>query len=85
MTYPEGHCINAVLDTDVAAPQGEFGITTPMTVRIGDQVVDLGTIELWLSDPTLVDRRQHEGRVHHSFTTPDRTVRYHRPAGIFAT
>ncbi len=46
MTYPEGHCINVVLDTDIVAPQGELGIITPMTVRIGDQVIDLGTIEL---------------------------------------
>ena len=29
MTYPEGHCINLALGTDVAAPEGEFGVTTP--------------------------------------------------------
>jgi hypothetical protein len=79
MTYPEGHCINVVLDTDVAAPEGEFGITVPMTVGIGNQSVDLGTFEVWLADPVLVQRRQNEGRMHYAFTTPDRTVRYHRP------
>ena len=29
MAYPEGHCIIVVLDTGIAAPEGEFGITTP--------------------------------------------------------
>lgn len=81
MTYPEGQCIIVVLDTGVAAPEGAFGITTPMTVGIGRQSIDLGTIETWLTEPTLVERRQHEGRMHYAFTTPDRTVSYRRPAG----
>lgn len=85
MTYPEGHCINVVLDTDIAAPEGGFGITTPMTVGIGKQSIDLGTVEVWLIDPTLVERRQHEGRMHYAFTTPGRTVRYHRPAESLST
>jgi hypothetical protein len=46
-----------------------------MTVGIGKQSIDFGTIEVWLTDPTLVERRQHEGRVHCSFTMPDP----HRP------
>jgi hypothetical protein len=69
------HCIIVVLDTDIAAPEGAFGITMPMTAGIGKQSIDFGTIEVWLTDPTLVERRQHEGRVHCSFTMPDP----HRP------
>lgn len=85
MTYPEGHCINVLLSTDVAVPEGEFGITVPMTVGIGNQIIDLGTIETWLTDPTLVERRLHEGRVHYAFTTPGRTVRYQRPPASLGT
>ena len=85
MTYPKGRCIIVVLDTDIAAPEGEFGITTPMIVAVGEQRVDLGTTEVWLSNATLVERRQHEGRMHYAFTTPDRTVRYRRPAESLST
>jgi hypothetical protein len=75
MAYPKGRCIIVVLDTGIAAPEGEFGITTPMMVAVGEQRVDLGTTEVWLSNATLVERRQHEGRMHYAFTTPDP----HRP------
>lgn len=51
MTYPKGHCMNVVLDTDIAAPEGPFGITTPIRVGIGKQSIDLGTTEVWLTDP----------------------------------
>jgi hypothetical protein len=50
-----------------------------MMVAVGEQHVDLGTTEAWLSTATLVERRQHEGRMHYAFTTPDPTVRYRRP------
>lgn len=85
MAYPEGHCIIVVLDTGIAAPEGEFGITTPMVIPVGEQRVDLGMTEVWLSNATLVERRQHEGRMHYAFTTPDRTVRYRRPAEPLST
>jgi hypothetical protein len=31
---------------------------------------------VWLSDATLVERRQHQGRTCHAFTTPDRRYTY---------
>lgn len=85
MAYPEGHCIIVVPDTCIVAPEGEFGITTPMMILVGEQRVDLGMTEVWLSNATLVERRQHEGRMHYAFTTPDRTVRYRRPAEPLST
>ena len=78
MTYPEGNCINVVLDADVAVPEGEFGVTVPMSVPIGERTVDLGTFEVWLSDPVLVERRPYRGGTHFTSTTPGRTVRYRR-------
>ena len=78
MTYPEGNCIHVLLGTDIAVPEGEFGVNVPMTVPIGMQTVDLGTFEVWLTDPVLKERRPHEGGMHYTFTTPGRTVRYHR-------
>jgi hypothetical protein len=85
MAYPEGHCIIVVLDTGIAPPGGEFGITTPMGVAVGEQRVDLGMTEVWLSNATLVERRHHEGRMHYAFTTPGRTVRYRRAAESLST
>ena len=78
MTYPEGNCIHVLLGTDIAVPEGEFGVNVPMTVPIGMQTVDLGTFEVWLTDPVLKERRPHEGGMHYTFTTPGRPVRYHR-------
>lgn len=85
MTYPEGHCIIAELDTGIAPPEGEFGITKPMPVVIGEQRVDLGATEVWLSNATLVECTQHEGRMRYAFTTPDRIVRYRRAAESLST
>jgi hypothetical protein len=85
MPYPEGYCINVVLGTVVAVPEGEFGVTVPMTVTIGTRAVDLGTFEVWLTDPLLVERRPHEGSMHYTFTTPGRTVRYHRSSEPIAS
>ena len=78
VTYPEGHCLIVELDTEIAAPDGPLGIAVPLIVHIGEQQVDLGQVEAWLKDATLVERREHEGRTYHTFTTPDRSIRYHR-------
>lgn len=53
-----------------------LGIKLPLTVPVGGQRVNLGTMVVWLSNATLVERRQHQGRIFHAFTTPDRRYRY---------
>lgn len=85
MTYPEGHCIIAELDTGIAAPEDEFGFTVPMPVVVGEQRVDLGATEVWLSNATLVERSQHAGRMRYAFTTPDRIIRYRRSTESLST
>ena len=85
ITYPQGRCIVVVPETSITLPEGAFAVTTPMTIGIGKQTIGLGTVEVWLTDPTLVERRQYEGRMYYAFTTPDRTVRYRCPAGLFST
>jgi len=81
LTYPEGHCVYVTLDNGIAPPPaGEFGVTTPLAITIGEQRVDLGTTEVWLTDAMLMERRPHEGGTLYAFITPGRTVRYRRPA-----
>lgn len=79
VTYPAGHCLIVELDADITAPEETFGIAVPWTVDIGEQSIELGHMEAWLTSPTLVERKEHEGRTYHALTTPDRSVRYRRP------
>ena len=79
-TYPEGHQILIELaeelpDSDVA---GSVTITVPLTVDIGSETLDLGRVGVVLDDPTLLQRVPQEDRIVHTFTTPDRSVRYQR-------
>jgi hypothetical protein len=64
------------LDSEIAHPEGASGVATPLTVAIGEQCFDLGTTQAWLTDPALVERREHGGQAYYSFTTPGRVVRY---------
>lgn len=80
VTYPEGHCLIVELDTEITTPEGPLGIVVPLIVHVAQQQVDLGQVEAWLKDATLVERREHAGRMYHAFTTPDRSIRYHRSA-----
>lgn len=50
-TYPEGHCLIVELGTDIAVPEEKLGITLPLTVDIGEQTIDLGQVEAWLTSP----------------------------------
>ncbi len=77
-TYPEGQCLIVELDTEISAAEGPIGVTVPLTIQVGADQINLGLVEVWLADATLVERTVHAGRVHHAFTTPDRTYRYHR-------
>jgi hypothetical protein len=79
VTYPAGHCLIIELEADITAPGETFGISLPLMVDIGGQSIDLGRIEAWLTSPTLIERKEHQGRIYYSFTTPDRSVRCHRP------
>lgn len=78
--YPEGHAILAELAVEVEQPDRPLGIALPFEVRVGSQTVSLGTVELWMDEPTLVERRDDNGQVIHVFTTPDRQVRFRRPS-----
>lgn len=78
VTYPEGGCFIVKFDTDIETPEGTFGIAVPLIVHVGEQQVDLGQVEAWLTDAMLVERVEHEGHTYYKFTTPDRTIRYHR-------
>jgi hypothetical protein len=80
-TYPEGHCLLVELETEIVAPEGPLGIALPLAVQVGEQQIDVGQMEVWLTDATLVERRAHAGHTYHAFTTPDRTYRYHRSSG----
>jgi len=78
MTY----CINVVLDTGIAVPEGELGI---MTVDVGKQRIDLGMVEVWLTDPC----SWTAGSMRDRCTTPSRhptaAVHHRRPTGLHST
>ena len=71
------------LATEVTPGEEGLGISLPHTVLVDDQVVDLGRYELWLENPTLVDRRESPEGMAHTFTTADRSFiwRRHDPTG----
>ncbi|MFI9643738.1 hypothetical protein ACIG87_27400 [Micromonospora sp. NPDC051925] len=72
--YPEGQCLWVGLGEEVDVPDdGTVGIELPLMVPVGGQRVELGTMVVWLSNATLVERRQSEGRIFHLLTTPDRS------------
>jgi hypothetical protein len=82
-TYQEGYSLTVDLATEVTPGEEGFGISLPHTVLVEDQVVDLGRYELWLENPTLIDRRESPaGGIAHTFTTADRSFvwRRHDPA-----
>jgi hypothetical protein len=79
-TYPEGHCLVLALDAAITEPEGTFAVSVPWTVDVGAQRIDLGRVEVWLTDSTLLERTERDGVTYHAFTTPDRTVCYHASA-----
>jgi hypothetical protein len=80
--YPEGQCLMVELKTEIEGVEdGPLGINMPFMVQVGDQRIELGQLEVWLADATLVARREQEGRTYYAFTTPDRTYRYHWSSG----
>jgi hypothetical protein len=78
-TYPEGHCLVLELGSEVDLPDGgTLGMARPLDVAVGGEQVDLGEVEIWLRDATLVRRDERDERTYHLFTTPDRCYRYRR-------
>ncbi|MGC5055094.1 hypothetical protein ACLQ2S_27035 [Micromonospora sp. DT48] len=76
-TYPVGRCLVLELRSEVDVPDGgTLGMKQPLDVVVGDAQVNLGEMEIWLSDATLVRREEREDRTYHLFTTPDRRYRY---------
>jgi hypothetical protein len=75
-TYPEGKCLLVGLADEIELEADEtLEIELPFTVQIGGQQVDLGKVLIQISDATLLERRPHDGKVFHAFTTPDRRYR----------
>jgi hypothetical protein len=55
------------------------GLLQPLVVEIGNQRVDLGQVELWLDDPTVLEVIElDDGDFRHRVELPDRTLRYRR-------
>lgn len=80
-TYPEGHCLVLVLETEVTVSEGEdLRVLLPLRVQVGEQSIEFGLHEVALSSPTVVERRNEADGVLHALTIPDRTVRWRRHA-----
>ena len=78
-TYQEGYGLTVDLATEVTPGQEGLGISLPHRVLVDDQVVDLGRYELWLENPTLINRRESsDGGIAHTFTTADRSFSWRR-------
>jgi hypothetical protein len=77
--YPEGHCLWIELPADAVVSEGTFGVTLPLFAEIGGQRVELGTVEAWLTDPTLIERRTQDDHAFYAVSTPDRRVRFRLP------
>lgn len=84
-TYPDGHCLLVELGSEVTPTAGEdLRIQLPLTVRVGEQDVDLGYQVVVLPTPVLLERRKQADVVVHAFTTPDRQIRWRRYDPDFA-
>jgi hypothetical protein len=55
---PDDSCLVLELGAEIDVPgQGTIGMPRPLVVTVGGEEVDLGGMEIWLSDATLVRRR----------------------------
>ncbi|GLZ00783.1 hypothetical protein [Actinoplanes sp. NBRC 103695] len=75
-TYPDGQCLVLELGSDVDVPNGgTIGMAVPLNVVIDGATIELGGMEIWLNEATLVRREQRGDRTYHLFTTPGRRYR----------
>lgn len=73
-TIAEGEALHLVVDSEIDV-DGNLAVTMPHTVQVGDHEVDLGSQEMLLEAPTLVDRVEHAGQFRHVLTTADGTFK----------
>lgn len=73
----EGDVFHVVLPAGTTAPTTSFQVRLPLTVRVGGENLDLGTVRGELTNPELLDEKTlNDGRVVYSFQTPNRTIGY---------
>ncbi len=75
-TYPEGDAVFAEFDVGTEVSEGDVVIAMPLTVTVGGQVIEFGTMHVELELTVLVDRREIDGRIFHVFQTPDRIMKH---------
>lgn len=76
--HPEGEYIVLSLDGEVSpSGDGPLSLVLPLTAHVGDQLIDLGNIDVILDSPTVVTREENAaGHIDYAFTTPDRRFRW---------
>ncbi|GAC1382480.1 MAG: hypothetical protein NVSMB48_13130 [Marmoricola sp.] len=74
---PDGHGFTIDLDSEIEVA-GAVAVPMPWTVPIDDQVIDLGSHEVVLEEPTLTHREPCEGGFSHTFTTKDNKIKLRR-------
>jgi hypothetical protein len=75
-SYPEGQSLVLEVGPEVELPSGPFGIMVPLGVTVGAERLELGQVEVWLDDPTIVTHAERDDRVFYAITTADRSYRY---------
>lgn len=80
VTYPEGQALTIELPAGIELPDDEIGILQPFGVVVGTQEIELGEVELWLKNYTLVGRKTVGEVDVCTFTVPERRVIYRKRA-----
>lgn len=83
-SYPQGQSLVVQVASGIETPTGPFGVAIPLQVLVGEERVDLGKVEVWLTEYTLLIRQDRGGQSFLVFTTPDRSYKYRLtvPAGL---
>ena len=74
--YPEGHRVFFEPNEAVHLPEGcTAWITQPLTVEVGDQVLELGTLDVALPGLMMVSQYESNGQLLYEVETKDRLIR----------
>lgn len=77
LTAKEGYAFHVVLPAGTSPPTTTFEVRLPLATKIGDQILELGTVRGELKDPMLLNETPlDDGRVIFTYETPDRKMRY---------
>jgi hypothetical protein len=77
-TYPEGTALTIGLDDEFVFPKDGVGVEVDFDATVGDQVIQLGKVHMWLENATLIERERRDGVILHHLTTPGRAFTYKR-------